>query len=395
MERKKILLSVLCILLSCAAFGSVTVVKRATEVNPKMYFAGIKNDSTLNAYMASNLKKCGWFDVIGTSSGAKYIISGYKSGGRVVVSIKNNATNQEVKLAAAEVSNTKLLSYKLADGILKKIFNIPGICNSKIAFNVQIGINKDVYICNFDGSNTKRLTNNGTLSLEPSWGLDNDLIVYTIYRHSFTDVVGKYLSNGKTYKLTSFPGLNNAAVISPNGKYMALILSRDRQVELYIKELRGQKMIRVTNDKAVEGSPCWSPDGRYISYVSDRGIGRPSLYIYDVSTKKTIKIRTSGSEAVTPDWSPIGNKIVYSARFGKQYTLAVYDVGKGTSETLNINAAGDWMSPSWAPDGRHVICSRRLNYHSQLYVVDTWTGKARQLLKYSSSLTSPSWSSLM
>jgi TolB protein len=394
MRNKMLLLSACCLLFSCYASGSVTVVKRATEVNPKMYYSGIKNDSSLNSYMASNLKKCGWFDVTSSSSGAKYIISGYKSSGQVVIVVRNTSTNREYKLGTTETSNKQALSYKLTDGILKKIFDIPGICNSKIAFNVQAGQNKDIFICNFDGSNAKRITNNKTLSIEPSWGLNNNLIVYTMYKHSYTDIVGKYLSTGKTYKLASFPGLNNAASVSPNGKYIAMILSRDRQVELYIKELRGQKAIRVTHDKAVEGSPCWSPDGRYICYVSDRGIGRPSLYTYDVTTKKISKIRISGSEAVTPDWSPLGDKIVYSARFGKQYTLAIYDVRKGVSQTVNINSAGDWMRPSWAPDGRHVVCARRLNYVSQLYIVDTWTGKARQLLKYKSNLTSPNWSAL-
>ena len=394
MKIKVLFLATCCLFLSCLTFGSVTVVKRATEVNPKMYFSGIKNDQELNKYMASNLKKCGWFDVIGSSSDAKYIISGYKSSGQVVIVVKNKAVNREYKLGATEISDKKSLSYKLTDALLKKIFDILGICNSKIAFNVQLGRNKDVYTCSFDGTGIKRITNNSTLSLEPSWGLKNNLIVYTKYKYSYTDIVGKYLSTGKTYKLASFPGLNNAAAVSPNGKYIALILSRDRQVELYIKELRGQKAIRITNDKAVEGSPCWSPDGRYVCYVSDRGIGRPSLYIYDMNKRKITKIRTVGSEAVSPDWSLFGNKIVYSARFGRQYTLAVYDVKKGISETVNINAAGDWMSPSWAPDGRHVVCARRLNYVSQLYIVDTWTGKARQLLKYNSNLTSPDWSAL-
>ena len=377
----------------CTAYAGVTVVKRAAEVNPKMYFAGIRGDSALSNYMRSNLKKCGWFDCVSSQSGSKFTISGSSSSDKVVIEVRNNLSGSGVRFALAVNSNKQILSYKLTDVILKKLFNVPGICNSKIAFDVQIGINKDIYICNFDGTGASRVTNNGTLSLNPSWGLNNQLITYTLYKSTYTDVVGKYLNSGKMYKLASFPGLNDAAAVSPNGKYIALILSKDRQVELYIKETRGNRAIRITRDRAVEGTPCWSPDGKYICYVSDRG-GRPGLYVYNVKTTKTSKVNSVGSEAVSPDWSPIGNKIIYSARFGKQYTLAVYDVKNGVSSTIKINAAGDWMSPSWAPDGRHVVCSRRLNYKSQLYIVDTWTGKARKLLSYNSNLTSPSWSGL-
>ncbi|MCF7790740.1 MAG: hypothetical protein K9M56_01955 [Victivallales bacterium] len=394
MKLKTVLILLFFFSIQTVIFSRVTVIKRATEVNPKIYFAGITGERTLGSHIKTSLKKSGWFRCRKNKQNCKYIISGYKSSGEIIIEVKDNIIGNNYRFALNEKKNKKKQSYIITDAILKKLFGIPGICNSKIAFNVQIGKNKDIYICNFDGSAIKRITNNRTLSLDPSWGLNNNLITYTLYKSTYTDIVGKYLKTGKTYNLASFPGLNNGGTVSPDGKYIALILSRDRQVELYIKELRGSKTLRITKDSAVEGTPCWSPKSDLICYVSDKGIGRPLLYVYDLKSGKRMKLPTVGSEAVSPDWSPVGNKIVYSARFGKQYTLAVYDVRREKSEAVNINAAGDWMSPSWAPDGRHVICSRRLNYKSQLYIVDTWTGKAKQLLKYKSNLTSPSWSEL-
>ena len=260
---------------------------------------------------------------------------------------------------------------------------------------LKTGKVKEVYTCRYDGSGIKKFTNNKSLSLEPNWSKDNNFLVYTYFHNNYADAVGLKLANKKTYKLANFPGLNSGGSISPNGRYLAVVLSRDGQVELYIKKVQGRGIKRLTYDKAVEGSPCWSPNGLKICFVSDKYLGRPKLYIVDINSGKTFQIHSVGSENVTPDWSPVSDKIVYSARFGKQFMLAVYDVKTNRSSTININAAGNWMSPSWAPDGRHVVCSRVLDYHSQLYIVDTWTGKARKLLSSKMGLSSPNWSGLM
>ena len=375
--------------------AQVTVVKRALEVNPKLYFKGFPENTDLSGYIKSNLTNCGWFELVSSSNknGAKYRISGKVANNKAYLRVMGGAS---FTLAMnIDRSNPRRTAQRLVDAVLKKIFNIPGICASKIAFVAQVGKIKEIYECGYAGADVKKLTNNKSLSLEPNWSKDKNFLVYTYFHDHYTDVVGLKSTDKKTYKLAGFPGLNSGGSISPNGKYLAVVLSRDGQVELYIKNIFGKGVKRLTHDEAVEGSPCWSPSGLKICFVSDKSLRRPRLYIVDINSGKTFQIHTVGSETVTPDWSSVGNKIVYSARFGKQFTLAVYDIKSRRSSTVKINAAGNWMSPSWAPDGRHVVCSRVLNYHSQLYIVDTWTGKTKKLLNSKMNLSSPSWSGLI
>ncbi|HJO95846.1 MAG TPA: hypothetical protein QF753_20805 [Victivallales bacterium] len=373
--------------------NQITVVKQATSNNPKILFKGISGNNTFSKYILSDLKKCGWFDVVNSGT-SKYALSGEVSGNRVGLHISGAASFQVSMNINSK--NPRWTSYQLVDAVLRKIFGIKGICASKIAFVTQSssGKTKEIFTCNFDGSDIKQISRNGSLSLEPSWGMNNKLLVYTYYKGNYTDVVGYNFKNNKLYNLANFPGLNNAGVISPNGKFLAVILSRDKKIELYIKQVNSSRMRRVTNNDAVEGTPCWAPDSLNICFASNLKYGRPGLYVYNIATKRTTRLKTVGSEAVSPSWSSDGSKIVYSAKFGRHYTLAVYNVKTGESSTFGLNAAGDWFSPSWAPDGRHVICSRKLNYKSQLYVVDTWTGKAKKLLSSKLNLTSPDWSHL-
>jgi TolB protein len=372
--------------------AQVTVVKQALAVNPKLFFEDLAGGANFSGYIKSNLINCGWFEVVPSSNDAKYSVSGNIDKNKVYLNITGE-TSFKLSMSINK-SNPRQTAQFMVDAILKKLFNVPGICASKIAFVAQAGKIKEIYECEYDGIDIKKLTNNKSLSLEPNWSKDNKILVYTYYHDNYTNVVGLKFTNGKTYTLASFPGLNMGGTISPNGKYLAIVLSKDKQVELYVKKVYGKGVKRLTFEDAVEASPCWSPNGAKICFVSDKYLRIPKLYIVDVNSGKIFQIHTVGSEAVTPDWSSVGDKIVYSARFGKQFVLAVYDIKSKKSSTVKNIATGNWMSPSWAPDGRHVVCSRILDYHSQLYVVDTWTGMAKKLLKTKMNISSPDWSEL-
>ena len=61
-----------------------------------------------------------------------------------------------------------------------------------------------------------------------------------------------------------------------------MILSPDHQVDLYVRPLSGNKLLRLTRGRAVEASPCWSPDGKNVCFVSDQN-GRPRIYSVPVT----------------------------------------------------------------------------------------------------------------
>ncbi len=370
----------------------ITVVKQAGFSNPKLLFSPMSGNQEFSNYVLGDLKNCGWFEVV-SSGTAKYNITGSVSVSSATVTVSGEQ-NFSVSVNI-DSSNPKWSSYKLVDAVLNKIFNIPGVCASKIVLVAQNGKNKDLCISDFDGSNVKQITSSNNLTLEPSWSMGNSLIVYTLIHNNYADVVGLNLNTNRNTILANFPGLNNGGVISPNGKQMAVILSKDKNVDLYVKDVYGSGIRRITKGKGtVAGCPTWSPDGKKICFVSNMKMERPSLYIADITTNKIYPIQTIGGEAVNPSWSPDGSKIVYSAKMGGNYTLGIYDIAKGVSNLVDINSAGDWFSPSWAPDSRQVVCSRRLNYFSQLYVVDTFTGEARKLVSSRMNVTSPSWSEL-
>ena len=175
--------------------AQVTVVKRAQDVNPNLYFSKVIGDAELSGYIRSNLLNCGWFNVVSSSNNAKYKVLGKVVNGKVSLSVTGD--NSFTLGLKNDKNNLQRTAKLLVDAILKRIFNIPGICASKIAFVAQTGKIKEIYECSFDGKNIKKITANKSLSLEPNWG-GNNFLVYTYFRNNYTDVVGLKLSDRKT-----------------------------------------------------------------------------------------------------------------------------------------------------------------------------------------------------
>ncbi len=376
--------------------AQVRVRKSASDFtrNPTLVFQGVKNSLPLSAVMSSMLKSCGWFD-IRSAGEADYVLSGsYLSSGQFALELKQNGVAVTRFTLNFTGASEREMAKTAVDVILKKIFNIKGICRTRIAFCVNTGAgSKNIYTCDIDGSSLKRVTKSRNMCVEPEWMPDGKSLLYTRYNRASTDVIQTIPANGLSRIIAAYKGMNLGASASPNGKYIALILSRDGLVDLYVKSLTTRARRRLTKNRAPEASPCWNPSGNSICYASGAS-GRPQLYVIPVSGHAPRRLPTFGSEAVNPSWSS-DNQIAYSARLGSQYTIATLDASGRKPGKVVVRAAGDWESPSWAPDNRHLVCYRTYKGRSAVYLVDTWTGKARQLVSLRVDASMPSWSNII
>ncbi|MBQ7404452.1 MAG: PD40 domain-containing protein [Lentisphaeria bacterium] len=389
---KKIFLFACLFSFSVILFAQVDVAVTGKKGNDTLLFRGFQGSEDMRRQVEKDLRNCGWFDVQ-RGGVTTFIISGRSSGTSLELTLSDGAG---VKIASIRVYGNTIpeASHKAVDGVLKHLYRVEGLCDTRIAFTAQISpMQKEIYTCDYDGSNFRRETRNRGLSLDPVWSPRGNTIVYSYIGNAFTTLMEYNIQNGQSRQLAKFNGLNAGGAISPDGSKIALVLSKDNQVDLYVRATNGGPLKRLTRDKAVEASPCWSPDGTKICYVSDSGYGRPRLHVISANGGRGTRLPgTLGSESVSPSWSRDG-KIAYAGKMGN-YTICVADPS-GVAEQeprqkvgVVVNAGGDWESPSWAPDNRHVVCS----HNGGLYVVDTWTGKTRQIVGGRSKCTLPDWS---
>lgn len=383
------------------ATGVITKAASRDLMNPTLAYAGVSGNKAVSDAVGSFIRACGWFDVRNAGAGEPdYVLSGTAQGGSFTLLVQLGGAPLFKGAFPIVAGQERETAKKAVDAVLAAVFKqfkVKGICNSKIVFCLESspGV-RNLFMCDIDGKGVKQLTKFNSLCVEPGWFPNGESVAYTKYNRSSTDILETRIDSGQTRRLASYPGLNVGAAIHPKGQYLALILSLDNQVELYVKPLNSANKRRMTSSRAVEAAPCWSPDGNNICYVTDEGSRVPRLASVNVATKQSQRIPTFSQDASTPDWSD-DNKIVYSCKQGAYYALAVVDLNdvKGKMSGIVVGSAGDWESPSWAPDNRHVVCIRTLGRKSSLYIVDTFSKNERLLFTTDKNLYMPAWSPLM
>lgn len=397
MKRHAALFGLLALLpLATLADDPIVVTKSAGKSNPTLLLKSFVGKDAVRRQLLNDLDYSDWFEVV-QQPPSDYVLTAVHTealaGRAIEITLADGAGKSIARFRQQTTAEARWLVHGAVDAVIRAAFDNPGFCSTQVAFVKARGGDKEVWVADFDGGNANQLTFNRRLSVEPDWGSGNRYLVYTMYNRFSTDVVLIDREQHRHKRLAAFPGLNAGAALSGDNRQVALTLSRDGQVDLYVMDLAGGKPKRLTNSAGVEASPCWSPDNKTLCYVSDSASTHPTLYLMPSKGGQARRLLKLPEEAVSPDWSPVSNKVCLALRQGGKYAIAVLNMTrKNPVPRLVTKAAGDWESPSWAADGRHIVCSRTQGDKRSLYLVDSLYGKLRALKQSGGEDSLPAYS---
>jgi len=280
--------------------------------------------------------------------------------------------------------------HRFADDVVLQFTGEPGVAQTRIAFSVQNGRNKELCVMDYDGAGLRALTADQSIAMSPGWSPDGSLILYTSYRGGTGPrvyVVPAY--GGKSHLVSGRPGLNTSAAYSPDGREIALTLSEDGNSEIYLVDARGAAPRRLTNHRSIDTSPSWSPTGREIAFTSDRG-GSPQVYVMDRDGGNLRRLTYEVNYTDSPSWSPRGDRIAFVARAGAGFD--VYTAMADGSGAQRIATGGSNENPRWSPDGRHLVFASNRDGAFGLWVSDLDNTPLRKLDVGGRIALSPAWS---
>ena len=317
--------------------------------------------------LRADLLRSGWFE---ERPSARLVVLG-----RVQKAEKLRAEIQAIQVAdkkrllsrafSGASGVTRALAHRVSDALVLAVTGKQGMASARLAIVGNQSGHKEVYVCDADGANLRQVTQDRSIVVAPAWMPDGKNILYTSYKQGYPNIY----RTGQRQAVSKFGGLNASAAVSPDGRKMALILSKDGNPELYIQDIRSGTLQRISSTRrANEASPCWSPDGSQLAYVSDSA-GRPHIYVLALKGGSPKRLSRTGSENVAPDWG-VNGQLTYCSRQAGRYRIVVADPRTGVSRVLPFDGA-DYEDPSWMPDGRHVVVSRSVNYRSSIYLLDT------------------------
>jgi tricorn protease len=147
------------------------------------------------------------------------------------------------------------------------------------------------------------------------------------------------------------------------------------------------------SSSSAERDPAWSPDGKLISYFSDKS-GEYRLYIeaQDGLTPPREITLEKPTHYYTASWSPDSKKLLFS---DTNLNVWVLDVATGKAKVVGHDP---WMvpqrtlNPVWIPDSKWVAYSSRLRsmYHA-IFVSNAETGETRQITDGLADAVWPAW----
>lgn len=161
--------------------------------------------------------------------------------------------------------------------------------------------------------------------------------------------------------------------------------------ELYLMDYDGYNIRKITNDRGLNLSPKWSPDGNGITYTSYRS-GSPAIYTLDMATGRLWKVIAFPGLNISPAWSPSGNELAFAnSQEGPTQLYRVDREGKAL-QRLTVDQS-DNLSPSWSPTGAEIAFTSNRGGGPQIYMMNADGTNVRRLTFSGDYNTSPAWSS--
>jgi len=184
-------------------------------------------------------------------------------------------------------------------------------------------------------------------------------------------------------QFTGVPGIFNSriAYVSTSG---------GRFKEIHVSHLDGSEKFQLTNNRTINLSPSWSPDGRAILYSSFKERAQ-TLFLFDLYSGKEIKFSPRAGRLLGGKIAPDGKTVAATLESGGNSNLYLLDLNGNVLRKLT-EETGIAVSPSWSPDGQQLVYVSDRSGSPQIYVLNLASGKSRRLTYSGGYNTSPEWS---
>ena len=328
-----------------------------------------------------------------------------------------------------------------------------------VAFVVsQIDVKDDkpgtghIWTVGIDGQNERQITSSLDSESSPRFSPDGKYLSFTSSRPGKAKGDQLWLldrSGGEAFQLTEITGRLQGYEWSPDSKRLALVvgdpdpdapdpaatmptpapankapkpividrykykqdvqgyLLSGRHTYVYLFDIAGKKLERLTQGKADESSPSWSPDGTRIAFTSNRQTDPDrepgsQLFVADAkpgSSEKALSTLSSRGGRGKAEWSPDGKWLTFLEGDDKKYsaygmehlTLVASD---GSSAPARVKAAEDLdrgvSSPHFSEDGTSIVVLVADDQSVYPARVTLATGRVDKLLQAPIVVSSPS-----
>ncbi|HKJ81763.1 MAG TPA: protein kinase [Ignavibacteriaceae bacterium] len=233
--------------------------------------------------------------------------------------------NLVIAVSGSFTNQSNFLLYDRKGNVLNQINNLglvveiyPSPDEKNIVYHRVMGpgmdkiMNQDIWIYNRERDFSTRFTTDPAADIAPVWSSDSKKIVYSSSPDSVYNIYEKDIDGEREPKLLFKNNFFKAPLDwSSDGKYiLAAVDALSTGYDLWIIPMfSDKKPFPYLHTKFNEGLGCFSPDGKWIAYVSDE-TGSPEVYIQSFPEPgKRYVVSTKGGSY--PKWRKDGKELFY------------------------------------------------------------------------------------
>ena len=233
--------------------------------------------------------------------------------------------------------------------------------------------------------------------------------------HEFADEIVKLLTGrdgiatskiayvgGDAIRLADYDGFNQRGFasdgpmlrfpqFSPDGRYLAYVSFKSGVPNIVVRSADGG-YLGGTNFNATTSSPSIGPNGELAFSSAISNDGSMEIYVSNLDGSNVRRLtRTSKAINISPRWNPkTGREIAFISSRAGSPQVYVMD-SSGANQRPLISRGGQADSPSWSPDGRYIAFAYGGAGSFQVFVADVASGQLLQLTSHGRN-ESPAWS---
>jgi TolB protein len=332
------------------------------------------------------------FGNLGVASG-KVTVQGW------LYDVKNTANPQVLGKQYTDVPTddaTRLIAHKFADEIIYRLGGgIPGIAETKIYFVSDRAGHKEIWVMDYDGSNQRQITHQGSIALSPRVSPDGSRLAFSSLTKSGWEITMYSLDLNRLVSFPRFGGTNLSPAWSEDGTKIAFSSSRGGSPQIYVCDASGGNLQRMTTNKGPDVSPVWNrKTNSQLAYVSGQ-TGLPQIYTMEADGTNQQRMTDQGY-AVSPAWAPNGQFLSFAwvRKYGpgEPGSSDVYLMDIASKQWVQLTHDGGRNDfPSWSPDGRHIVFQSSRAGKEEIWMMLADGTKTRQLT-FTGRNTQPNWS---
>lgn len=202
--------------------------------------------------------------------------------------------------------------------------------------------------------------------------------IYDTYDIFVADLGGNILK-----QLTSTPGYDAEATISPKKDKIVFTSTRNGDLDLYVMDINGKNVKQITNELGYDGGAFFSPDGKKIVFRASRfttveqkkeyldylkqGLVAPTameIFVCHADGTGLKQITHLGKANWAPFYHPAGKKIIFSSNHkgtrGFEFNLFMINEDGTGLEQITYDKVFESF-PMFSPDGKKIIFSSNRN----------------------------------